>query len=236
MNPVSKIAILSLAAFAVTPAFCGLIPLSGIDFLSTPPANVLALSSDTTMFAWQEQNQLTLPTEVTVSITHRGVYGCDVVIPCGVPEDSSVIPAGAVVNSYLVHYQPQTVPESQAFRFLTGVLTVGPREEVIGIIAGVHDLRTTDSIFVPAGSTYPVNNTIGGVELGLDWGRIQLTTDGVLPNDKVGFLGSADVTGDPWEDIRIVTAMIPEPTSIFLLGSGLAGLAFWRNRIRRSRG
>ena len=224
--------VLTLSVFALTalPSFAGLISVTGVDFLSAPPADVTALSSDTAAFVWQEQSLFTLPQDVTVSFKGAGSFGCKA-IPCTVPSDSGTLAAGTVVNSYYVHYEPQTTPVN-TFDFLQSILIFDKSESVLGIIAGAHNLRTTDPIFKPAGSTYPINNTIGGLEIGLDYDQVQLTTDGVNLRDKAGFYFSANTkpTGDPFDDVRILTAPTPEPAGLLLLGSGLAVLGFRRKR------
>jgi PEP-CTERM motif len=222
--------LLGVAILTVVPAFPGLIPVSGVDFLSTPPADVLTLSSDTAAFVWQEQNQLTLPQDVTVNVKDPGVYGCTTP-PCTVPVDTGTIPAGTVVNSYYLHFEPVSQPVRN-YDFLQSVMTFDQREQVLGVVFVASDLRSSDLVFQPVGSTYPTSTTIGGLELGTQYDRIQLTTNGLFPRNAFGFFGAANLTTDRFDDLRIITAIAPapEPAGLWLMGTGLVALVCWRKR------
>jgi hypothetical protein len=70
-----------------------------ITLLPTPPSSVLegALESNDTMYAFNEQQNVTLPNAVPVDITDPGTYDSTADLVAG------SIPAGTVVNSHFIH-------------------------------------------------------------------------------------------------------------------------------------
>jgi hypothetical protein len=95
-----------------------------IELLPSPPASVQpgALSSETTMRAFDERRQVTLTSPLSVNISQPGTY------KVAADLTPAVIPAGTVVNSQFLHVDKDTVFST----ILAGTIHVD--SDVVGIV------------------------------------------------------------------------------------------------------
>ena len=121
-----------------------------------PPASVAidALESDTTMYAFDEQQGVTLASPLAVNITTPGTY-----------DDSSdltpgTIPAGTVVNSHFVN--ADHIGTQAPGVVLDGTVTTDT--DILGIIVMQHELNHSDNLGAP-GTTYPTGDFGRGFNL-----------------------------------------------------------------------
>lgn len=194
----------------------------------TPPASVQnhAIVSDTEISLFAEKLGFILPQDLNFNIT----------APTTAPADASLgttpgtVPAGTVVDSYYVHFQ------SVSGTVLDPVLISGSitfDHDVLGIAIFNQAIDDSDPILGVATTLYA---TGGGRSLEITPGGI--VGDG--PNDRITlsadrrtvFLDIGNTGGG--DQLRIVTASIPEPSTWALMAIAAAGLGVGRLLRRRS--
>jgi hypothetical protein len=146
---------MAFALLAAT-ASATIIATSGQMTLIAPPPSVEidALESDTTMYAFDEQQGVTLAQPLNVDITTPGTYDDTTDLTPG------TIPAGTVVNSHFVnadHVGTQAPPV-----VLDGTITTDT--DIIGIEVLQHGLNISDFLGAP-GTAYPTGDFGRGLNL-----------------------------------------------------------------------
>jgi len=201
------------------PAYGSMIVISGVTFLPSAPSSVVfgQLASDTTMYAFAEQQGVILPSQVYTGIDQPGTYICCNGFAGG------YLPEGADVNSYLVHEEPVTDSPDSYYRVFEGSITFSPGEYVVGIIAGYRNLLNTDALFGSPTTVYPSGDNYAALE---NFDTITLSAD---LRTVTFMLYTSD---DHMDNFRILTET-PEPVDFLLIGSGLMALGLLRRRFTR---
>ncbi len=205
-----------LACFRAETAKAGTISTTGaIDLLPSPPPSVLlgALKSDTQLVAFQESSNLTLSQNVRVDITIAGTYQSDNSLAPG------TISAGTEVDSYFLHSQPVHQPQ-----VYVGSITFST--PILGVIVLDAGLDRTDALLGAPGTLYPTGNVGRGLELSPTEDYVSLSSD--LKTLSVHFTTHTDI-----DEVRILTAAVPEPASLILAVPALVFVPLLRRFVRR---
>jgi hypothetical protein len=152
---------------------------SKVIILNTPPASVMEgeLVDDNNLHVFQERTNFPLPSAVTIGGTN--------------------IPAGTLVNSYLIH-EDRTVGGS-----ISGV-TVAFGEEIIAFTGNLNELDVSDEVLGAAETTYPGNQFARGVE---EIGNVSQVGTSSLS------ISTLSVNGNLLDQLRVVTVGEPVFTS-----------------------
>ena len=189
---------MALAALATT-ASATIIGTGGQMTKIAPPPSVLfdALESDTTMFAFDEQQNVTLAQPLSVDITTPGTYDDSADLTPG------TIPAGTAVSSHFVHadHVGTGVPRVT----LDGTVTTD--KDILGIAILAKALNDSDYLGAP-GTLYPTGEFGPGFNLDnqddfvieqIDKRTVQIHSDVRIHADQVRII--TDGTPDnlpPW--------------------------------------
>ena len=209
-----------LLVLSVLPAYGSIIYFSpSVTVLPSAPASVSVSVSDTAVYAFLEQQNVTLTSPVNVGVTAPGMWVCCSGLPTG------TIPAGTTVDSYLMYAAPITNSPGDIGRDFQGSITFGNGEKILAVIVGYTGIAATDGMLGAPGTVYPAPDcTTCGLENG-DSVTLSANMETVYVNFRVA-AGSMD-------SIRILTTT-PEPADFALLGSGLVALGLIsRRRIYR---
>lgn len=231
-----------LPAFAVAAAL-GLAPSAGADIISTtptveilptPPGSVVAgdLEDDDLVRIFLEQESLLLGTDVPVDISLPGTYDS----PGDAFLTSTVVPAGTIVNSYLIHFDQITAVFPDAGT-ISGSVTFD--EIILGLIVlpghgdTVLTLDLTDPILGAAGTIYPVGPA--GDSRGLEEVGVgdPPAADVVILSADLHTVSFDFMTFEATDQIRVLT-LVPEPSALALLALGLGGVALAARRRTRA--
>jgi len=173
------------------------------------------LKSDTELFTFQESSSLTLSQSVRVDITSAGTYQCDSSLTPG------TIPAGTEVDSYFLHSEPVHQP-----KVYVGSITFST--PILGVIVLDAGLDRTDALLGAPGTLYPTGNAGRGLELSPTEDYVSLSSD--LKTLSVHFTTHSDI-----DEVRILTAAVPEPASLILAVPALVALPLLSRFVRRSK-
>ena len=168
-----------IACVATATALGGVIPVagdanavigstSGAMVLVSPPASTMpgAFDSLTSIFAFNERQNVTLASSLVVDITTPGSYGVG-----GVAGTNQVaLPSGTVVDSHLIHNDNRT--GGAVFR--SGTITFPT--EIVGVIVNHTRLTASDILGAP-GTVYPAGNNNRGMEFQVTSGDIVILPD-----------------------------------------------------------
>lgn len=182
-----------------------------------PPASVVvgALESSSTIYVFEE-GVSTVPLTPDLFFDHIGPGSFE-----GTPPPFFLMPKGATLHSYLVHFDPV----GTALTSLTGSITFEPGESIVGIQAHTPDIYSTDGFFGAAGVTYPASGT--DLTRGFDtFVTIDDTGSVAFDLNTVTFMLAAELGVD---EARIFTVIVPEPSSFALVLVGV-GLRLARRR------
>lgn len=154
--------------------------------------------NDDIIWLFTEQTNYVLPSPLTVNITAPGSYSS---YPSSLV---STLPAGMRVDVYFMHFDPVHSRRRQGYvKFNTPIL---------GVIVRNAQLLSSNFLGVP-GTQYPTSGSLLALENGDD--KINLPD---MTELHVDWLASS-----PGDRIRIITAAIPEPSTMLLFALGLAG-------------
>lgn len=212
-----------LASTVIFPAFGAII--SSTNVIVEPPskANYKANAFNDTganatkTHAWVEVENFVVATPFKIDDTMPvagATYGNGSPAPeIALANLAYTVPAGLVISSYYLYFDPKKDNTS------TGSITFS--EPVYGVV--VQDKSFVHSDFLRILSApYPANPsfTDRGLELGPE--TLQLSSD-----RKTLFFKF--VASSPGDQVRVIT-LVPEPASVVLLGSALAGVWLWRRQ------
>ncbi|HUO31515.1 MAG TPA: hypothetical protein VMU80_19990 [Bryobacteraceae bacterium] len=210
---------LGFMVVSVFPAFGSIIYFSpSVTVLPSAPASVSASVSDTTVYAFLEQQNVTLTSPVNVGVTMPGTWVCCSGLPTG------TIPIGTTLDSYLMYAAPITNVAGEDGRDFQGSITFGNGEKIVAVILGFSNIIGTNDIFGAPGTAYPPSTCADCGEENDDSVTLSSNMESVYINFRVG-AGNIDM-------VRVLTAT-PEPAEFALFGSGLVALGLIK-RFRRS--
>jgi hypothetical protein len=214
-----RILLVSLFLVLLVPAYGSVIVGAGVTDIAAPPSVLPGqLLSDSTIYLFSEQVDLTLTSAVSVGISEPGTYivGTSTFVP-------GTINAGVTVNSYLLRASPVTNQDSDNYRDFTGQISFSNGQPILGIIFYYTNLAATDPTLGAPGTLYPTTNNTGtGLENG-DEVILSANDESVFVNFHV------NASDEGMDMIRILTAT-PEPADFLLMGSGLALVGFLKRR------
>jgi hypothetical protein len=213
----SRRALLGLLAgfvlIAAAPSRADLILSGAITQISAPPSDVQGSdpTSNTTVFIWSERVGLTLLSPVSVQMTVPGTSDSS----NSYQPSPGTIAMGTKVDTYLIHSDPVG---SGAQNYAASVTF---STAILGIIDVTSGLAATDSQLGSLTTTYPGNSTDRGLESpdSLVW----VSNNGLTLN----FMTSSFV-----DEVRVVVASAPEPSTVVLALAGLpvVGIGVWLRR------
>lgn len=194
--------------FVVTPVASGaIIATTGAAVQIATPASALpeTITSDTQVFAWDEDQLVTLPGPLALNAVASGVYNNTAML--GVFN----LPAGTRVASHYIHFDP-VAPEVLTS---TASGTVTFDADIIGVIM-IGDGGPTyldDSDYLGSATLYPDGLVIRGMELSAN-----SDTFGISPSRRV--LSFNFTASNPGDAIRVITEQVPAPGGLALIGIG----------------
>ena len=213
MPPKTLILCAMVVIFAV-PAPATIIATTGNLVSIAPPVSVkmsgTGLKGDSTIWAFDELQGFRLNADLMVNIATPGTYGLgnETLTP-------GTIAAGRLVNSHFIHYQP----ESSSYQNASGSITFD--QDILGLIVlsafvdSDANLDDTDALLGAATTVYPTGEKdYRGAELDAG-GEDELTWLGTDPRTLTIDKLHAKFPGD---QIRVITAAVPEPTSVCRMG------------------
>lgn len=190
-------------------ANAGINAVGGATTIVSPPASVRddQTESDTKAILFLEKGDVALGANLNVDAVAAGTYN-------GVGTlSTSQITAGTHVASYLLHADPV----GDLTRTWEGSMTFD--EKILGVIATQAHLNDSDPILGNNGTIYPTGSpfdTSRGFELS--------TAEYFVISSDLKSIRYRCVANTQFDQIRIVTESVPEPTTMTALGLGLAGL------------
>lgn len=186
------------------------------------PSNVGpgALESDSQIVAFAEVQQLALPQALPVNISNPGTS------PSAGRANLSpaTIPAGTVVNSYLLHFDSISGTDIAPIG-IAGSVTFS--HDILGLIVHPATLSNTDSVVRLAGLTYPTGDNRG---LELNSGDLAPDIINLSPDRRTVTLNLLNSVGV--DQVRVITA-VPEPSTWSLAVITSGALAIFQRRRRR---
>ncbi len=220
--------VLASASFLLSSQVQGAITnTTGAAAVISPPASTAngVLESNTQVFVFPEQQNITLSTAIDVNISLPGTS------PSGnsINFSQATIPVGTLISSYFAHFDSIGSPGADNPAIVTGSITFG--SDVLGLIVGQSKLDATDSYPGLPGSTYGTGQSARDLEIVIN-GVGQGTNDEItLSNDRrtVSF-NLRDGSGT--DEFRIITAAatVPEPASLSLIAFVTIPLLLRRHR------
>jgi len=160
--------------------------IDGVTIISPPPSVVFnKYESNTIIHGFIEQDGYELPSAVAVNISQPGLY------TSGYDSTRTTIPAGTVVDSYFVFFDPV------GSQYSTSSGTVTLAADVLGLIVKSGDLDASDSILGSPNVLYPTGQGARGFESGAE--RVELEND--MRTIKIHHFQSTF----PGENMRILT-------------------------------
>ena len=163
-----------------------------VTVLDTAPGSVLIgeLESDTTAYLFQESSALALPSTLSVDADAPGTIT--------VASGGGSIPAGTLVDSYLLHFDPKTGGKHTQ---ITATLSFSGR--VLGVMVKTNTLNATDSLVGAPGTVYPNLSNTSAYDL--QWRGFEPNDDSIVlaPDGLTMDLDYATKNGA--EQVRIIT-------------------------------
>jgi hypothetical protein len=157
---------------------------------------------------FNEQQNLILGAPLLVDIAVAGTYDQ----ASDLTGAGGVIPAGTVVNSYLIHVDP--VGSGTTLISYSGSITFS--NPILGVIVETSTLNGTDAVLGAPGTTYYT-----GVNRGLEW----TNQDQVILSVSMNTLTMSLQTANVLDNIRVIEAVpVPGAVLLGLVGVGLVGL------------
>ncbi len=233
-----------LVAFFQASAHATIVSVDSKVTLITPPASVVRgqLESNSVIFAFDERQNVLLSAPLSVNAVPP-TMGKLTIDGGAIPNPVQIL-AGMIVNSHLLHFDVVGTPEALE-AIVTGVPSVTFGEEILGVILEASLLDASDFLGA-ADTSYPTGtSTIRDFErldsLDLPSGAPPKTLGEIAVFSHGTF--RPDFPANGVDQLRVITQgvitqrVIPEPGTLFLLGSGLAVVGgSFRRRHRRSQG
>lgn len=206
--------LVALLVFAAIPASAAILGVSGAVSIIPAPADARLgmLESNTVAPLFTEVTGLKLPSNLTVDFNAPGTYNSN---PVSLP----FISAGTVVDSYYLITDP-VGSDVNNVRDFSGTITFST--DVLGVIVLDPEFASSNGTLGHPGTLY------SPAGIALELGAPDMFT---LSGSRrtISFSFSSNTAAD---NMRIVTAAVPEPASAVLVVAGLAGVLLIRRRLQ----
>jgi hypothetical protein len=196
-----------LFPLCVLSGHAGIIAVTGQAVVVPAPSTVLT-PSPTQSLIFAEKQDFALPSNLAVDINTPGTFNSMASLTPG------TIPTGTLVDSYYLHSGISGTATAPSF--FDGSVTFDT--PILGVEGLDLSLSGTNSILGLATTTYPT----GSVSQGFEFGNPR---DSIIISANRRTLTFSNETTGAADDLRIVTAAVPEPSSRLLIGAGVALLA-----------
>jgi len=206
--------LVALLLFAAIPANAAVLGVSGAVSIIPAPADARLgmLESNTVAPLFTEVTGLKLPSNLTVDFNAPGTYNSN-------PGSLPFIPAGTVVDSYYLITDPVGSDVNNVRNF-SGTITFST--DVLGVIVLDPEFASSNGTLGHPGTLY----SPAGIALELGSPDTFTLSGG---RRTISFSFSSNTAAD---NMRIVTAAVPEPASAVLVVAGLAGVLLLRRRLQ----
>jgi len=189
------------------PAAADISGVTGQVVQDTLPTNLwIGWKEGITAFVFEENQNLVLGSNLTVDLLAPFDWTAPAALAGG------TVPAGTVLNSHLVHFDPLGSPSTT--KTVTGTVTFS--NKILGAIVTTSSLNSTDGLLGPASMTgkYPTGQVYRGLEEG---DNVKVT---LLNPYTVGFTLKASTA---LNEFRVLTVPAPAAIGLGLIGLGLVG-------------
>lgn len=191
---------------------------ANVDYGIADPNYTASPYSRATLQGWAEQVSYVLTSDITLDSDladptktyGNGGGGTIAIVGAGGP----TITKGTAIDSYYFYYDPRNTASILA--------TITFSTKVLGVVVVTSEFVNTD--FLRVGSApYPGDPAFSARGYELNQDTLRLSADGRT-------LTIDNSASNPGDQIRVITAAVPEPSTMGLAAAALIGLGFLRRR------